>query len=98
MAEHLAGRRYHEEILDNLRAAGAEYDPAPYDGRVILFTAKDEPRGRFLDPAQGWRRFLTGRFDIVPITGDHSSIFQDPGAREIGAVLELALKEQKPSR
>jgi thioesterase domain-containing protein len=93
VAEHLAGRRYHEEILDRLRDASSDYDPAPYDGRVVLFTATDEPHSRFLDATQGWRPFMTGRFDIVPITGDHSSIFQDPGARQMADYIDAAIGE-----
>jgi thioesterase domain-containing protein len=93
VAEHLAGRRYHEEILDRLREASSDYDPPRYDGRVVLFTATAEPRSRFLDATQGWRRFMTGRFDIVPITGDHSSIFQDPGARQMADFIDAAIGE-----
>jgi amino acid adenylation domain-containing protein len=93
VAEHLAGRRYHEEILDHLRAASTDYDPAPYDGHVILFTATDEPQSRFLDPTQGWKQFMTGRFDVIPITGDHSSIFQDPGARQMAEIIEATISE-----
>jgi hypothetical protein len=58
-----------------------------------LFTATAEPRSRFLDDAQGWRRFMTGRFDIVPITGNHSSIFQDPGARQMADFIDAAISE-----
>jgi amino acid adenylation domain-containing protein len=92
VAEHLAGRRYHEEILDHLRAASVAYDPKPYDGRVILFTATDEPHSRFLDNAWGWRPFMTGRFEVIPIRGDHSSIFQDPGARQMADAIVAAME------
>ncbi len=74
---------YDQWLLKLLRDAAEQYEPRAYAGRLTLFRSADEPCGRFLDREMGWGRFALGGIDVNVIEGDHFSIFQGAGARQI---------------
>jgi thioesterase domain-containing protein/NAD(P)-dependent dehydrogenase (short-subunit alcohol dehydrogenase family) len=55
--------------------AAARYRPASWSGRAILFRAS---RVAYIyrdgGPSYGWETHLTGGLDIIPVSGDHSTI------------------------
>ncbi|MEC3978422.1 polyketide synthase [Amycolatopsis sp. H20-H5] len=64
---------------------GERYEPRPYDGRVVLYRAKDphplttslDPRYRRTDDALGWDAFCPD-LHVVPTPGDHLSMIDPP--------------------
>ena len=67
------------------------YQPEPFEGKVILFSATDRPSYFRWDPLDNWANILTGQFDIVPIPGDHSTIIQSPQAAWLARKIETLL-------
>lgn len=78
--------------------AAVNYLPKLYDGRILLFKAKDhfwEPR---IPADLGWGPVVAGGIEIHEITGDHVSMFKEPSVSVLGDHLArhfetLALKD-----
>lgn len=87
--------------VDGFVAANAvaieSYDPRPYDGRMLIIRAKDNP----FDSAQavatglGWQDVAQGGFDVVDVPGNHLSILEEPGVLDVAAALAAALARSK---
>jgi hypothetical protein len=62
---------FYKKILDS-------YRPRRLDGRGILFRA--EPRSksysRAFDDSLGWKNLFAGGLEIIPVPGDHHSMFR----------------------
>jgi len=76
-------RRFLSVWLANFEALTAHRPDATYDGPAVLLSATD-PRPLVFDlldlpavPPDGWRRHLTGPFRIVPVPGDHYTMFRN---------------------
>jgi len=54
-----------------------------YEGRLTLFRSTLEPTGWFFDPLAGWGQFARRGVALNIVTGDHHTMFQDPGATEM---------------
>lgn len=74
-------------LLHYLENLMQRYEPQPYDGKISLFRSFEEPRGLWIDQAMGWRSFARGGVDVTVISGDHYSVFNDPGVREMAATI-----------
>ena len=70
--------RHPDAAEDVVLAAASNYQPLPYAGRVVFFSAESRPKGRAWDFTQGWRDLVTGEFETHEIPGDHRSIFSEP--------------------
>ena len=86
--------RYPVTAEDVVVAAVSNYQPLPYAGRVVFFSAASRPKGRAWDFSQGWRDLVTGEFETHEIPGDHRSIFLEPNvvalAKKMTTYLSLA--------
>jgi thioesterase domain-containing protein len=74
---------YHLELAHN-------YEPRTYPGRLTLFRAEVRPvvaGSDFGDPHLGWGRVAAGGVLVVPVPGDHFSLFAEPHARALGVAL-----------
>ena len=54
------------------------YSPKAYDGDVVLFTAEDQGDGVVYPPHLGWEGYVRGSLKLIPIPGEHLTIFQEP--------------------
>ena len=62
--------------------AAANYQPAPYAGRLLLVKRTGKFIGRLLHPCFGWSRVVQGRIDICEIRAiDHLDIFKSEADR-----------------
>jgi thioesterase domain-containing protein len=74
-------------LLDYLENLMRLHEPKEYAGKVSLFRSDEEPRGLWIDPAMGWGAFARGGVDVTVISGDHYSVFNDPGVKEMAAAI-----------
>jgi thioesterase domain-containing protein/aryl carrier-like protein len=72
-------------LLNYLETLMKVYEPKVYQGKVSLFRSGEEPHGLWIDKKMGWRPFALGGVDVVVISGDHYSVFNDPGVMEMAA-------------
>ncbi|HLZ67453.1 MAG TPA: amino acid adenylation domain-containing protein [Aliidongia sp.] len=83
---------YDQWLLKFLQQTISRYRPGHYSGKITILRSEEEPRGLFLDKTFGWQRFTDQSVEAITITGDHFSIFTEPGvdqmAREISKRLE----------
>ncbi len=82
--------------LDSAMHLARRYRPEPYDGRVLLFVARNKPgRLEFADDL-GWRRVVPA-LDIRYSSADHLSLLKEPYVAEIASHLSEALKPHPTS-
>ena len=82
---------------DMRRLVLGTYQPEPYEGNVILFSASlpEPPWYMHWDPMDRWRKYLIGQVDIVPIPGDHMTAFEPPHAAVLAGKIEARLPHQE---
>ena len=73
-------------------AAIQNYAPASYPGKVWLFRALDVPQLPETDSTLGWKEIVDGGVEVVFVSGDHESMFQDPHAAVLSQHLRRALQ------
>jgi thioesterase domain-containing protein len=72
-------------------AAITRYTPRPYDGRLVLFRARDQdfPNG----PRElGWKEIIRGAIDIREVDGNHERLFLEPGIDSLAEFLNEELR------
>jgi|GEM_PF-5240564 len=62
----------------NLTKAYLAYSPRKFGGRIVLYRAKTRPLLHSLSPDCGWSS-VTKNLEIVPVPGDHRSMFAGKG-------------------
>jgi amino acid adenylation domain-containing protein len=72
--------------------ASKNYQPRPYDGRVLLFRRADRPTGPYRDPEYGWRGLASG-LEIHEVPGNHIDMFLDPNVPVMAQKLRECLLE-----
>jgi thioesterase domain-containing protein len=72
-------------------AAWLQYQPKPYDGRIVLFRTRGHPLVCSYDRKMGWEGFAAGGVFVRTCPGDHETILEEENvehtARELKAVL-----------
>ncbi len=90
-----AGPERRGRLWSVLRAgllAWARYEPAAYDGRIVVFRAADSGRKvRKADPAMGWKAWARGGVAAHAIPGDHAGILKGAGVARIAAILRAEI-------
>ena len=76
----------------NLRAV-ARYNPQPYEGRVVLFQARDARRGAEVEPTHGWGRLIPSGLIVEGVPGDHHTALRAPHVGELAERLARRLRE-----
>ena len=69
------------------------YDPAPYDGRLLLFRSSLHQTGRFRDPELGWGKLVRAGLDVQETPGDHHSMFVEPAVQVVAEKLAQSLNQ-----
>jgi amino acid adenylation domain-containing protein len=70
--------------------ASQNYQPRPYDGRVLLFRRTDRPAGEHGDPAYGWGHIVNG-LEIHEVPGNHIDMFLEPNVPAMADKLRQCL-------
>jgi amino acid adenylation domain-containing protein len=82
---------YDQWLLKYLGGVLKHYEPKVYRGKVSLFRSGEEPHGLWIDKKMGWRPFALEGVDVVVVPGDHYSVFNDPGVKELAAAIHSLL-------
>jgi thioesterase domain-containing protein/acyl carrier protein len=90
--------QYDRWLLEYLQSTTNRYEPKPYAGsRVTVLRSTQEPTGWLFDPLAGWGRFTPGGIELAMVEGNHSTMFQDPGATQMAEhMAPLILAAQRP--
>lgn len=90
---------YHlEKLAEANDRAWASYKPLPYEGRVLFFSAENQPRGVIPDPMLGWGGLLTGRVERHVIPGFRQTMLDEPNVRVLAGLLKTALDDLDSGR
>ncbi|HZI49810.1 MAG TPA: thioesterase domain-containing protein, partial [Pyrinomonadaceae bacterium] len=80
-----------ERIVCTHLGAAARWTPKPYDGRAILFAARQS--GVVHDATLGWGPLLP-RLSVIEVEADHFSLLRGPAIDEVAEKLRVALTEE----
>ena len=79
-------------MIEAYERAAARYTLVPYEGRVVLFTARDKgPAFAHVGPDMGWTPYVTGALDVYPIPGTHDDMMDAPNVGFLGKQLNERL-------
>ena len=82
-----------DKVLDAVSLLAYTYKPEPFKGQVTLFSTAQLDLYVQGHPMENWAEVISGRFEIIPIPGEHMSMFQPPHvailAKKIDAHLPL---------
>lgn len=67
------------------------YVPKTYGGKVILFNAIDKFSNYKFPSDLGWRKFIAGELEIHTISGDHSSLLDEPHVQMLAGTLKKCI-------
>jgi amino acid adenylation domain-containing protein len=67
------------------------YLPQTYSGNVVLFNAIDKFSSYKFPPDLGWRKFVAGELEIHNISGDHSSLLEEPHVQILAETLKKCI-------
>jgi thioesterase domain-containing protein/acyl carrier protein len=88
----LSDRPEHERKLWRTHVqAWLQYQPQPYDGRLVLFRTRGHPLVCSFDHKMGWGSYVTGGVEVKICPGDHETILEEENvpqtARELASIL-----------
>ena len=69
-----------------------EYDPRPYEGRVVIFRSSKQTHGIHPDPALGWRDLFRGELELREIPGHYINLFIEPSVRLLADEMKKCLQ------
>ena len=84
-------------LVQKHNQAYVDYQPRPYDGRVVIVRARRQRRGSYPDPMLGWGRVLTGEVQCEEVDGPPlwGKYYGEQLARRIGSCLETAQQSRE---
>ena len=82
-------------LAASLRRLAERHQFQPFSGKITVFSPSLEPRSLFHDATLGWDEFCKKGADVVDISGDHNSVFKDPGASEMASHIVSVLRGTK---
>jgi len=86
---------YHlEQLGERNDAAWLKYRPRQYDGQVLFFYAKKQPRELQPDTMLGWTGFLKGKVANHAIQGFRQNLLDEPAVEEIAKAINHELAAQ----
>ena len=88
---------YDQWLLGYLDNLALHYTPKSYSGKITLLCSATEPRGLFIDPKMGWGGFAA-QVDVQVIDGDHFTMFQGKGQKQMALHIAAALEQQTDRR
>ena len=95
--QELEGRGELGQVLERVRnashVAALNFIPKPYDGHLLVFSARTRVDDPYRDDALGWSPVALGGVTAHVIDGDHLSIFRTPAVRSVAEKLDRALQD-----
>ena len=88
---HLSNERYDRWLDGYLDEAATRYAPRACQEKIALLCSAHEPRGWFLDPLLGWGPFVPAGINAAVLDGDHFTVFQGNGLRQMANTIAAAL-------
>jgi hypothetical protein len=82
-----------ERVRNASHVAALNFIPKPYDGHLLVFSAKTRVDDPYRDEALGWHPVALGGVTAHVIEGDHLSIFRKPAVGAVAEKLDKALRE-----
>ncbi len=82
-------------VVENARKLRREHQFDTYDGDVTLIEASGGFGGEPLDCA-AWRQLISGRVRVIEVAAPHEAVVFAPFARIVGAILEDAMRIERP--
>lgn len=77
-------------VLELNDEAMRRYDLGAYDGTVTFFAASQRDRGLF----DQFERRIGCRLEVVPVPGDHMTMYDPPHVAELASALRQAMRKQ----
>ena len=74
---------YDAWLLDYLQRVTAHYSTKSYPGKVTLLRSRLEPAGWFFPADAGWAAVAPAGVEVLFVDGNHYTMFQDVGARQM---------------
>jgi thioesterase domain-containing protein/acyl carrier protein len=85
---------YDAWLLAYLQRVTAKYTPKMFDGAVTLLRSRLEPTGWFFDQDAGWSSFSRSGAKVLFVDGNHFTMFQEPGARQMAEHVAATLEDR----
>jgi acyl-coenzyme A synthetase/AMP-(fatty) acid ligase/thioesterase domain-containing protein len=83
------GGEAHWRYFDQSTELGRRYRGRPWPGRTLVVVAQTPEKQQ----RSNWAPWLTGRWDLVEVAGDHLSMTRPPWSDEVADVLAAALAD-----
>jgi amino acid adenylation domain-containing protein len=94
--EILDGHEDWVEVLNRVgeasRLAARNFVPKPYDGHLLIFSAKTREDHPYRENTLGWVPVALGGVTACEVDGDHRSMMSNPAVNAIAAKLDEALR------
>lgn len=84
-----------KKVQESGNRAADIYVPQPYQGKVTLFRATQQPKGIYPDPTLGWEKLALGGLEIHDVPGHHGAIVREPRVRLLAKKLNECLKKNQ---
>jgi aspartate racemase len=69
-----------------------EYEPRPYEGRVVVFRAKKQLQGLAADWSLGWKSILNGNLEIYEVSAHQQNMLVEPNVSRLAKELTVRLE------
>jgi amino acid adenylation domain-containing protein len=69
-----------------------EYEPRPYEGRVVVFRAKKQLQGLAADWSLGWKSILNGSLEVCEVPGHQQNMLIEPNVSRLAEELTVRLE------
>ena len=94
--ETIDGQEDWVEVLNRVgeasRLAARNFVPKPYDGHLLVFTARTREDHPYPENTLGWVPVALGGVTAIEIDGDHRSMMNNPAVNAIAVQLDEALR------
>ena len=81
------------QIFISLFKAYTQYSPKPYSGKIQLLQASDHSLAVKTQAKKKWNLLAKDGVEVIPIPGNHYSIFQPPFIESLASGLQLCLRD-----
>jgi len=82
-------------VVENARKLRRTHDFQTYEGDACLIGARGGFAGEPLDCA-AWRQLVSGRVRVIEVAAPHEAVVFAPFAKVVGAILEDAMRTERP--
>ncbi len=92
MTPELSKLYFFEALGVEHKKAMDQYRPAPFDGDVVVFRAKNQLKGLIADQYLGWKNTVRGNLEMCDVPGHQQNVMLEPNVSQLAKELSLRLK------